>query len=143
MYNVGQIQTTPKGIQILAGLRSVFIKQKIELLEVITGCETENSYKVYPGDANGKKAGKVYIYYQLLKIHQSIFIAFIFKLGDDIFKVKEKSHCLARNCLPGNCRPFELKVKEEFGSSKSVALYAKRDYACTCFCLNRYCKLFQ
>lgn len=50
-----------------------FIKQKIEIFEMLTGCETKNSYNVFLRFANNE-----YAY---------------------IFKCKEKSGWCARNCL--------------------------------------------
>jgi len=43
----------------------------MELMEVLTGCETPNIYKVYPADVNGKRDGK----------------------KKPLFKCKEKSEC--------------------------------------------------
>lgn len=56
-------------------IKGVFVKQKFELLEALTGCETENKYIVYAADSEGDKT----------------------KL--ELFKAKEKSNCLARICL--------------------------------------------
>lgn len=50
------------------------------------------------------------------------------KKGKEIFKVKEKSGCCARNCLPGNCRPFELKLKDKYGKNDEVIFKAKREF---------------
>ena len=38
------------------------------------------------------------------------------KIGNPIFKIKEKSECCERISCPGSCRPYELVVKgvEEF-----------------------------
>ena len=44
-------------------------------------------YKVYPADVDGLKMG-----------------------NRTIFKVKENSHCTARFCCFGPCRPFEMKI---------------------------------
>ena len=49
-----------------------FIKQKVEILEILTGCETKNRYKVYVRYPNGS-------YYYL-------------------FKAKEDSDCCERQC---------------------------------------------
>lgn len=63
------------GLDRLRHLPAVFVKQKFEMLEALTGCETENRYKVYASNEN------------------------MDKVGDPIFKCKEKSSFLARNCL--------------------------------------------
>lgn len=44
------IQGMPPGLQYLAGLDKIIIKQKIELFEVLTGFETRNRYAVYNSD---------------------------------------------------------------------------------------------
>eukprot|EP00744_Colponema_vietnamica_P004827 GILI01007151.1.p1 GENE.GILI01007151.1~~GILI01007151.1.p1 ORF type:complete len:331 (+),score=97.10 GILI01007151.1:76-993(+) len=68
------------GYQILAALQTVRIKQKVEMLEVVTGIETENKYKIEMEN------------------------------GTDLFKAVEKSDFCSRNCLPGSARPFEMKI---------------------------------
>jgi hypothetical protein len=54
----------------LANLNGVFIQQKFDLLEAVTGFERQNKYEIYAADNSGQK----------LK-HQRI------------FKAKEKSEC--------------------------------------------------
>ena len=54
-------------------LPGVIIKQKFELLEAFTGCETENKYEVFASDKDGDKQKKM-----------------------TLFKCKEKSDCLMR-----------------------------------------------
>lgn len=63
------------GLEKLRDLPRIFVKQKFEMLEMLTGCETENRYKVYAADENMEK------------------------VGESIFKCKEKSNFFARNCL--------------------------------------------
>ncbi len=63
------------GLEKLRELSRIFVKQKFEMLEMLTGCETENRYKVYAADENMEK------------------------VGESIFKCKEKSNFFARNCL--------------------------------------------
>jgi len=57
------------GLQLLAGANNLVINQKVELLEVFTGFETPNKYKVKN------------------------------ELGQDLFYAAEKSECCARMCL--------------------------------------------
>ena len=57
----------------LNAANSAFIKQKIEILEVLTGCETKNRYNVFLNFPNGTSAFA--------------------------FKCKEESHCCSRLCL--------------------------------------------
>jgi hypothetical protein len=107
------------GLEKLRDLDKIFIKQKFELLEMLTGCETENRYKVYAADENMEK------------------------MGDPIFKCKEKSNFFARNCLSGDCRPFQMKViHEEVGEDeeldqRELFLWLDRPCKFTLYCLNR------
>ena len=57
----------------LRDARSAFIKQKIELMEIFTGCESKNRYNVYLRYDNGVNAF--------------------------LFKCKEESTWCSRNCL--------------------------------------------
>eukprot|EP00828_Plagiopyla_frontata_P040904 TRINITY_DN5673_c0_g1_i4.p1 TRINITY_DN5673_c0_g1~~TRINITY_DN5673_c0_g1_i4.p1 ORF type:complete len:366 (-),score=59.20 TRINITY_DN5673_c0_g1_i4:42-1139(-) len=99
-------------------LEGVFVKQKFDLAEVILGCEIENKYTVFAANSSGEKLKKV-----------------------PIFKAKEKSGCLERNCLAGNCRPFKVKVEHDAeGPSSNDGQHAfrfNREYELTCCCLNR------
>lgn len=70
----------------------VYIKQKFELLEALTGWETPNTYKVYRINDKGDKVDK-----------------------DAMFKAKEKSGWCMRMCCPGNMRAFEMKIKHSEG----------------------------
>lgn len=63
------------GLDKLRLLSRIFVKQKFEMLEMLTGCETENRYKVYAADEGLERVGR------------------------PIFKCKEKSSFMARNCL--------------------------------------------
>ena len=69
-------------------LQGIFIKQKLETLEIVTGCEIENKYNIYR-----KKEGKNK------------------KKGKKLWKAKEKSGCFSRNCLSNPCRAFDIKIK--------------------------------
>jgi len=105
-----------KGFDRLDGRDGIFIKQKMELTEVMTGCEGENTYYVYPLSKDGEKKGK------------------------KLFKCKEKSGCCARQCLSGECRPFILKINlddDDEDLDTSPFLLINRECACTCYCCNR------
>jgi len=83
---------------------------------MMTGCEGENTYYVYPLSKDGEKKGK------------------------KLFKCREKSGCCARACLSGECRPFQLKINlvdddEELDNEPFLLL--DRPCACTCYCCNR------
>lgn len=53
----------------------IFIKQKVEIFEVLAGCEMENKYKLYSCDYEGNQ------------------------LGASLFEAREKSNVCARWCL--------------------------------------------
>ena len=57
----------------LQAAESAYIKQRVELLEVLTGCETKNRYNVILNFANGTSAF--------------------------VFKCKEDSGCCSRQCV--------------------------------------------
>jgi hypothetical protein len=105
------------GMDKLRALERVFIKQKIELLEVITGCETQNKYEIFAADSDGDKKGKA------------------------LFKAKEKSGWCERNCLAADCRPFKMKIADEQfeqdNESEQVFLRLDRDCQCSFMCWNR------
>ena len=92
-------------------LPGLFIKQKIELLEIMTGFETENKYNVYALDpATGSK-------------------------GKKIFKAKEKSECCERQYC-GPKRGFRIEVKTD-AEPKVLGFSFEREFAWECFCLCR------
>jgi len=111
------------GFDRMKHLESIFISQKVELLEMITGCETPNRYKVYEATKSGKDSK-----------------------GNPIFLAEEKSGCCARMCLSGECRPFKVHVltkqyPEMSGGDtrldKEPFLLIDRPCKCTCYCIGR------
>jgi hypothetical protein len=64
----------PDPMAVLAEAKSAIVKQQIELLEILTGCETKNRYHVY------------------ITTHSGQFVY--------LFKCKEESDCCARMCCP-------------------------------------------
>jgi hypothetical protein len=103
----------------LASMKSVFVKQQIELLEIITGCETPNRYHVYGKNLNG--------------------------WWSYLFKCKEESSWCERNCCYSEVRPFKMKVKHvinqqqftEMGDDTKLFAIFDRPFKCTCLCLDR------
>lgn len=90
----------------------VFLEQKIELLEVLTGYETPNRYHVYMVTKTGKKKY--------------------------LFKCKEESSWGCRNCCPSSSRAFEMKMIHIKSSNKTVnykqtIANISRPFTCT-FC---------
>ena len=92
--------------------QGAFIKQKFDMTEVVTGCDTKNRYYVYGRSPEGKKQGK------------------------KIFKCKETSGWCERNCLPGNCRSIDMKVKNRL-NNEETCLILRKACQCTYLCLNR------
>ncbi len=64
------------GLDKLQAMHSIFVKQQFEMLEALTGCETENRYNVYYSNESGE-----------------------FARGPPMFLAKEHSSWMARNCL--------------------------------------------
>jgi len=119
-FQQGQpIQVAPvrkTGFQKLEELPGVFIKQKLEMLEIVSGCETENKYHVFAMDKNGNKKGR------------------------KIFKCKERSSCCARQCLSGACRPFSMEINTLIRGEDDdyePFLHLERPCKCTCLCFQR------
>jgi len=119
----------------LAALSSIFIKQKPQYLEALTGCEFENVYYVYKlvreqGFLNEQKEVKVKTKKEKIKPQ-----------GEVIFKCKEVSGCCERNFMGGSCRPFTMDVMRRTISNgkkrNEPFLILKRPCVCTCYCLNR------
>lgn len=92
------------------------MKQKMELVEVLTGCETENKYFVYQ-----KKKGEVK------------------KKGKKLYKCKEKSGCYSRNCLSTICREFKMKIENLADNEEQTedCLILEKPCTCTMLCCNR------
>lgn len=89
----------------------------MNLLEVMTGCETENRYQVFAADSAGER-----------------------KVGPVIFSCKEHSSWCSRNCLAGNCRPFDMTINHSNlydPHQEKPFLLLHRECRCTCLCLNR------
>ncbi len=96
-------------------LNTIIIKQKPDYLEALTGCQIENKYKVYAYERTSEFEGNI---------------------GREFFKCRESSDCCKRTCLAPSCRPFEVGVYKT-SPLDGPFLRFEREYACTCFCLNR------
>ena len=102
------------GFDILNEQSDVMIKQKMEWLEVVSGCETENRYHVYGFDplTQQKKA--------------------------KLFKCREKSDWCSRQCLSGSCRPFKMNISTiKPNGEQEPFLQMERPCRCTFLCFNR------
>lgn len=101
----------------LDGMSGIFVKQKLDLLELMTGCDMPNKYEVY-----AMKDGQ--------------------KTGRSQFLYTEKSGCCSRMCLPPDCRPLDMSViSEQYGPSvdqeQETVLHIERPCKCTFYCFNR------
>ncbi len=101
----------------LAISTGVLIKQQVQIIEQITGCESPNRYYVFSQSPQGG-----------MKL---------------LFKCKEYSGCCMRNCCPADSREFNMFIKHinettyysnDF-SNPFVAV--NRPFKCTCCCLER------
>lgn len=115
----GQVINNPNDLmhtfslhRMIMSWRGVYIKQKIEFMEAITGCETGNKYMVYERGNHGRRRGK------------------------EMLKCKEYSSCCARNCTTGGCRPFKMRVFNLW-NHESKCLEMDRECQVTCACFNR------
>ncbi|KAL4469075.1 hypothetical protein ABPG72_007754 [Tetrahymena utriculariae] len=108
------------GLQKLASAQGIFIEQRFEAIQALTGCQTPNIYKVFPADINGIQTS-----------------------GQTIFKCKELSNCCVRQCIAPSCRPFDMAVTNQQGQidcgqlSSSTFIQMQRPFKCTCCCWNR------
>jgi hypothetical protein len=83
---------------------------------VVSGCETENKYKIYekkPGEE--KKKGKKKLY-----------------------TAKEKSGCCSRNFLTNDCRGMDIKLTNITNLDEDkLSIKIHKPCTCTCWCFNR------
>ena len=115
-YRGELMQLVPDVLKELSENQEVVIEQKIELLEVITGCESANRYNIYLLDKD--------------------------KTKKFLFKCKEQSNWCCRNCCFSNMRSFDLKMVHIINSNKNTN-YKKtiaefnRNFKCSCLCCLR------
>jgi hypothetical protein len=110
------MKLVPNALNELMEAKEVVIEQKIELMEVLTGCETPNRYNVYIINNSKEKTF--------------------------LFKCKEESNWFCRNCVPSSNRSFFLKMYHIISSNKKTD-YKKtigdfvRPFRFTCLCCCR------
>ena len=93
----------------------VFIKQKFDLFEALSGCEMPNVYGVYPLATGNQKKRK-----------------------NPVMICKEKEPGCFRRCFyPPDCKPFEIECFDEGDELEDVVLEMIRPYSCAWKCLNR------
>lgn len=109
-----QLATDP--FRELAMTSEVVVERKVELLEMIQGCESTSRYNVYLFDKDRNKK-------------------FLFKCKDD-------SSCCRRNCVPASNRSFKLRMFHVKDSNRRVNYYKsiasfERPHGCSCCCACR------
>ena len=98
-------------------LSGIFVKQRMNIMEVVTGCEMENIFDIFQKHQNAEKT-----------------------TGKRLWRAMEESTFVQRNCVQTNCRSFTLKIFNLHNGSLENAtecLRMERACTCTCFCLNR------
>jgi hypothetical protein len=112
------IQPRMLGLDKLMAIRGVFIKSKFRGLEALTGCEQTHRHFVYALGADGKA-----------------------KKGHKVFKCKEASDCLMRQCCSPHCRAFNMDVTHKDYQDSTFDgepfLKFERPFQCTFLCLAR------
>lgn len=93
---------------ILEESRGLFIRQRTDWLQALTGCTQETHFAVQNIDAT---------------------------YGAVMLRCSEKSDFCARQCLSGSCRPFKVYVTNCFDGT--TAMEIEREFTCTCFCAGR------
>lgn len=107
------------GVEKLGEFSGIFIKQRFLIKENLTGCDQENQYQVFKLHEDGHS-----------------------KMGNPIFKAREKAGFWVRQCSFPNCRPFEIRLNY-LEYDKAILLTEKpfilmqRPRTCTFLCCNR------
>ncbi len=120
VFSKGQMSLVENVLSELDNIKSVKIEQQIEVLEIITGCETANRYHVYGFNKKGE-------------------ISYL-------FRCKEESDWCERNCCASSVRPFKMKIyhirtRQQFNGVNDTSNYfalINKPISCSCFCLSRY-----
>jgi len=102
----------------LMSVKGVFIRQKFPLLQAVTGCQQKHKHFVYGLGPDGKC-----------------------RKGSKMFKCKENSGCLMRQCCASSCRVFDMDVthKDYFDPKFDGKPFLKfeRPFKCSFLCCNR------
>jgi hypothetical protein len=115
-YRGELMQLVQDPLQELLNNSEVVVEQKIELMEILTGCETENRYNIYLLDKN--------------------------KTKKFLFKCKEISSWCCRNCIASKNRSFVMdmihyKSSNKNSDYKKTIVEFNRPFKCTCCCCAR------
>ena len=84
----------------------------MEILEVVTGCETGNKYIVFERGNQGRPRGR------------------------EMLMCREYSSCCAKQCTASSCRPFKMRVFNLW-NHEAKCLEMERDCQLTVCCFNR------
>ena len=98
-------------------LGGILVKQRMNMMEVITGCEMESIFDIFEKHPSEEKIR-----------------------GKRLWRAIEESTCLQRNCVAQNCRSFKLKILNVQGGpieNEPICLTMERPCSCSCFCMNR------
>ena len=93
---------------ILEDLRGIYIRERTDWAEALTGCAQEKHFCVQNIDA---------------------------KNGAILLRCQEKSECCQRVCWGGACRAFEVDVTNCFDGKLHMKI--EREFSCTFMCCNR------
>lgn len=93
---------------LLEDIRGIFIRERTDWVQALTGCTQETHFCVQNLDA---------------------------KNGAILLRCQENSDCCHRQCLSGSCRPFAIDITNCFDGTLSMRI--EREFSCTCLCLNR------
>ena len=94
----------------LAQCTGAIIRQEVEMLEVVTGCETQNRYNVFLQSNMGLKYA---------------------------FNCRERSGCCGRNCCSTDCRTINIDIRHvtSAGVDPDLAkIFINAVKPCTCVC---------
>src|SRR3990167_7448006 len=92
----------------------IFISQKFDLLEAVTGWQVPTIHRVYEGSNDPKN-----------------------RPSRQIFTCREYSDICARQCMSAACKPFEMRVVNNLSTLQEVVFSMHREFTCTFFCHNR------
>lgn len=116
-HNTHQFGVCTDPMLILSESVIAYVKQRVNVLELVTGCEQKNVYDVYSKDKNGNVTM--------------------------LFTCKEESGCCERMYCRGDSRPFKMMVKHVTNplvldeSMMNTFCVFDRPFKCTCYCLDR------
>jgi hypothetical protein len=93
----------------------VIVEQKLDLLEILSGCENSNKYHVYTSELLNEKKY--------------------------LFKCSEISSCFCRNFCPSNTKSYSLlfqyPLRYNLKTKKTIAIFKKKFNCSKIFCCNK------